>query len=158
MNRILLALLGALAIATLGCKSSQEKKSEDNAEMQKPAEPGPGVPPGHCRIIGTVVSIDPSLSTMTDDPCAKAPCVATVKVDEIVGYGSGFVGNLGKGSEVKVRFQYTLTPTSEMFPAMSPPLPGLDTGSKFQADVRMNNALMGSDQVTYVVDRYQVLE
>jgi hypothetical protein len=153
-------MVGVLMVVMMGCRSSQESGSdmmqEKSKEMPRPAEPGPGIPPGYCRVAATVVSIDPTLSAMTADPCAKAPCVATVRVDEMMGFGSGFVGTIGKGSEVKVRFKYTLASTAEIFPGMSPALPGLEPGTKFQADMKLNNTLMGSDEVLYVVEGYVV--
>ena len=161
MNRLHLVLAGILVVMLVGCRSSNkassdDMKSDEQKEMKKPADPGPGVPPSHCRLVGTVVSIDTTLSSMTEDPCSKVPCVASVRIDEVVGYGSGFVGMLGKGSEIKMRFRYTLGPTSDVFPGMSPSLPGLETGSKFQADVRMSNSMLESGQAMYVVERYAV--
>ncbi len=158
MNRTLLVLLGTIALTIVACRSSDENASKEKemTEMQKPADPGPGVPPGHCRLVGTVLVVDPILTTDGNDPCSKVPCTATVKVEEIVGYGSGFTSVLGKGSEVKVRFQYTLAPSSEIFPEMSPGLPGLKNGSKFQADVKAGPTLMGGGPQVFSVERYQV--
>ena len=158
MNRATLLLLAVLAMTILSCRSSEKSTSDTNevSDIRKPLDPGPGVPPGHCRIVGTIVAVDPGLSADGNDPCSKAPCTATVKVDNIVGYGSGFTAMLGKGSEVRVRFQYTLGPSSEVFPEMSPGLPGLKTGSKFQADIETGPALIGDDAQVFAVKLYQV--
>jgi len=158
MNRATLLLLALLATTVFACRSSEETNSEEKeevTEMQRPPDPGPGIPPGHCRLVGTIIAVDSLLSTDGNDPCSKAPCTATVKVEQIIGYGSGFTSTFGKGSEVRVRFQYTLGPSSEIFPLMSPGLPGLQKGSKFQADIRTGPALMGAVQV-FAAERYQV--
>lgn len=157
MNRMTLLLPVLLAATLFACRSSEEtssEKKEEATEMQRPPDPGPGVPPGQCRIVGTIISVGPVESSGSDDPCSKAPCTATVKIEEIVGYGSGFTGSLGKGSEIKIRFQYTLSPSAEMFPGMSPSLPGLKQGSRFQADVKSGPTLTGGTQA-FVVDQYQ---
>ena len=157
MNRATLLLLAVLAMTILACRSSEESTSDakEVSDLQKPPDPGPGVPPGHCRIVGSIVSVDSVLSTDGNDPCSKTPCTATVKVEEIVGYGSGFTAALGKGSEVRVRFQYTLSPSSEIFPGMSPGLPGLKNGSKFQADIKSGPSLTSGDVQVFSVGRYQ---
>lgn len=136
-----------LAFLILGCRSSQEqvKKEEASSQTQKPADVGPGVPPGHCRIVGTVISISNSLTAKAEDPCSKAPCTASIKVDEILGYGSAFTSPLSAGKEIQVRFTFTLAPSKEMYPQMAPPLPGLAVGSRFQADLSMGDMAIGDD-------------
>jgi hypothetical protein len=157
MNRVLLVLLGTIALTVVACRSSEDSASKEKeiTEMQKPPDPGPGVLPGHCRIVGSIVSVNPVLSTDGNDPCSKTPCTAMVKVEEIVGYGSGFTAALGKGSEVQIRFQYTLSPSAEIFPGMSPGLPGLKKGSKFQADIKSGPSLTGGDVQVFSVGQYQ---
>lgn len=126
-----------VALLILSCRSSQDqvKKEEAPSQTQKPADVGPGVPPGHCRIVGTVISISNALSAKAEDPCSKAPCMASIKVDEILGYGSAFTSPLSNGKEIQVQFTFTLAPSKEM----SPPLPGLAVGSRFQADLSMGD-------------------
>jgi len=136
-----------MAFLILSCRSSQDqvKKEEAPSQTQKPADVGPGVPPGHCRIVGTVISISTALSAKTEDPCSKASCVASIKVDEILGYGSAFTSPLSKGKEIQVRFTFTLAPSKEMYPQMSPSLPGLVLGSRFQADLSAGDMSMSDD-------------
>ncbi len=156
MNRATLVLLAVVAMTVFSCRSSEKTTSDKEvSDMQKPPDPGPGIPPGHCRIVATVVAVDSVLSTDATDPCSETPCTATVKVEEIVGYGSGFTAALGKGSEVRVHFRYTLGPSSEVFPARSPGLPGLHKGSKFQADIKTGPSLMGGDVQVFSVGQYQ---
>lgn len=150
-----------LIVIVLGCRSTQQEsvKSDDGRQEQmKPTEPGPGVPPDHCRVVGTIVAVTTAIGSNSDDPCAKAPCIAVVKIDEILGYGSAFGTPLKKGKEIRVQFRYTLGPTKEHFPTMSPELPGLTVGSKFQADVRAPAAtIAGEPQTsTFSVGTYTV--
>jgi hypothetical protein len=150
-----LVVLTAVLMLIVSCRSTKDTASEmkEEAKIERPPDPGPGVPPGHCRIVGTIVSVDPVSSGDANDPCSKAPCSATVKVDEVIGYGSGFTASLGKGSEIKVYFQYTLNPSGESFPGMSPALPGLKQGSRFQADLR-SGATMADTKQAYAVGQY----
>lgn len=141
-----------LIVLVLGCGSTQEgtkRSDEGKQEQARPAEPGPGIPPNHCRLVGTIVSISEVLSTSSNDPCSKAPCIATVRVDEILGYGSAFGVPLGKGKEIRVQFQYTLGSTKDLFPRMSPALPGLNVGAKFQTDVQMAPAPLTSESRSF---------
>jgi len=158
MNPCLVVLMFVMALVLGGCRSSQETESSGGKErigMQKPNPPGPGIPPGHCRIIGTVVAVDSALSEVEGDPCAEAPCVATVRIVEVVGFGSGFTGTVGNGSEIKVRFRYTLAETSRLFPEMSPVLPGLQKGSTFVADVALAGTLMAESE-QFVIEKYEL--
>lgn len=156
-----IVLILAVGLMAAGCRSSKENTREDmkettSTQMPMPAKPGPGIAPGHCRIVGTVTAIDPQRSERTDDPCSKAPCTATVKVNEVVGYGSGFSDVLGKGAQIKVRFRYTLAPTADLFPNMAPSLPGLAVGSVFQADLqKLAPSLAGTGESGYVVGQYE---
>ncbi|MBI2618867.1 MAG: hypothetical protein HYW57_02180 [Ignavibacteriales bacterium] len=156
MKVITLLGCGIIAVLALSCSAAKEGTDGKEAQMPKPAEPGPGVPPNHCRIIGTIVSIDEMLAPDTDDPCSKAPCVATVRIDEVLGYGSGFIGMIGSGKEIKVRFQTTLAPTRDILPHLMPALPGLQSGSRFQADLRGSGPpMMEGQEDTYSVNHYE---
>ena len=123
MNRVLMVLLGVIAISVFACRSSEDTASKDNemTEMKKPSEPGPGVPPGQCRIVGVIVSINPILSAEGNDPCSKAPCLARVRVNEVEGYGMGFDYRIGN-REIDIKFVGTLGE--------------LRIGSRFRANVQ----------------------
>ncbi len=157
MNKIffLSLILSSCLITFVSCRSS--KSSEDGRTIavdsnKKPSDPGPGLSPDHCRIIATVVSIENLLSGHPGDPCSKAACTAAIRVDEILGYGSGFNKPLSKGSEIRVRFLYTLASTKELFPAMNPGLPGLKVGSSFEADL-----FAGEEPIATEVDKRPIL-
>lgn len=156
MNKIflLLLILSSCLITFISCRPS--KSAEDArtvaADSKKPSDPGPGLSPDHCRIIATVVSIENLLSGHPGDPCSKAACIAAIRVDEILGYGSGFNKPLSKESEIRVRFLYTLASTKELFPAMNPGLPGLKVGSSFEADL-----FAGEEPIATEVDKGPIL-
>jgi hypothetical protein len=69
------------------------------------------------------------------DPCSLYPCTATVRVDSVLGYGSGFANALGPGQILEIRFAYTLAPSKQAYPDAAFSLPGLSVGEKFQADI-----------------------
>ena len=150
-----------LMVLSTGCsKESQETtKQEEQAPGRKYAQvpisaldPNKMVPVGACRIVGTVLSVDTTeLSANGDGPCSRVPCVATVRIDSILGTGSSFARPLTVGSAVLVRFAYTLSPSKELFPRMDPPLPGLRTGTQFRA--LMQSSAEGS---TYSVEMYDI--
>ncbi|HLA68070.1 MAG TPA: hypothetical protein VJN65_00055 [Bacteroidota bacterium] len=145
-----------LILLLISCSSTKDMADQNQNSAPQPA--GPGVPPSHCRILGTVVKIEDYRSTKSDDPCSKAPCVATVRVEEVLGYGSGFSRTLHKAAEIRVHFRLTLGPTKEILPEVVPPLPGLSVGSRFQADISGGPApaMQGQGAPDYLTDQYHV--
>lgn len=114
---------------------------------------GEPIPPNHCRIVGTVVAIDQSLkSSDPQSPCSKAPCLATVRVDSILGYGSAFGNPIAVGRQVEVMFGFTLSPTKEILPQLTQAYPGLKVGSSFAANVRSDERRGGG--TGYTVNHY----
>lgn len=155
-----LSIFLVLVVIILGCRSTQQesmRRDDGQQEQKKPADPGPGIPPNHARIVGTIVSMTSFSSANADDPCSKAPCIAVVKIESIEGFGSGFTEPVGPGKEVRVRFRYTLAPTKDLFPEMSPPMPGLKNGSRFKADLMMTGVSIAGEPLvkTFSVDRYE---
>lgn len=150
----------ALTCAFACSKQTQQATKEEEQPPKKSyaqvpitaLDPNKMVPVGMCRVVGTVMSVDSSLkSSNTDDPCSKAQCFAMVRIDSILGCGSSFGNSLSVGSSVRVRFMYTLAPSKEIFPQMSPPLSGLRIGSQFRALVQSAPEAKG-----YTVDSYEV--
>lgn len=133
MSKFFLLLLSvALLMLVLdSCSSSRSSGAFSN----RPAEPGPGIPPDHCRLVATVVRIDSARSENAANQCSKAPCNATIRVVEVLGYGSAFRYPMAKGNEVWVHFLYTLGSTKELFPDLKPGLPGLQVGATFEAEL-----------------------
>ncbi len=118
-------------------------------------EPGPSVPPGNSRIAATVVSIDNALKgTGEKDPCGKAPCIATVRIDSVLGYGSAFPKTFGAGQTISIKFANTLRPTAKDYPDVKPALPGLNVGSRFVALVS-GEMEVGKTEPAYVIYGYE---
>ena len=159
MNARTYAVLIAASIL-VGCSATTEK-STGNDQRQDRGKPDAyasrvsSISPGHCRIVGTLVGIDSTLSQA--GPCSKAPCVGLVRIDSVLGYGSAFGRPLARGTEIDVHFAFTLAPTtSDLFPNMTRRLPGLQVGSQFGADVEARNEPgMGGYRVSYLIQEYR---
>ena len=120
---------------------------------------GETVPPDHCRVTVTVLSIDPVLqSSKPDDPCAKAPCNASVRIEEVIGYGSAFPTPFVAGDVVDVYFAFTTGPTKSIFPELTLPFPGVEKGTQLTADLRAEAARRGSEEAKkkFTIFGYQV--
>ena len=143
----------------ISCGTSKEGR--DNAdgtrvstERMDMSVPTP-IPPNHCRVIATIVSIEKALEGANDkNPCSKAPCLATVRIDSLLGYGSAFPKVLSAGQQLRVKFAFTLHGTKELMPEVKPPLPGLAEGSSLKADIRGTSG-MGDAEPTFVIYGYE---
>jgi hypothetical protein len=119
----------------------------------------PRISPNRCRLIGTVVAIDSTYKPANpNEPCAKAPCHATVRVDSVLGYGPAFPQPLANGQLISVAFAFTLSPTQNLFMNMAQSYPGLKIGSKFLAEVEANAEpeLGATKPVAFVIYEYAV--
>lgn len=148
-----------VGIILVSCKSSYtEKQQEEAIETGKKENiamdiPKP-IPPNHCKVIATIEFIDQTMKGMNEkDPCGKAPCMATVRIDSILGYGSAFGYPLSPGQNILARFAHTLNPTSETQPDVKPALPGLSVGSTFEALVNAS-PVMGKSDPSYSIYGY----
>ena len=153
-----MALISLLVL--FSCNSTHQKKEQVSpGQPQKASSIKIGaqdIPPGHCRIIGTIVSIDAIQKTgNADDPYSKAPSRAVVRVDSVLGYGQGFIRPLSKSKEVPITFKFTLSPTKDLFKNMTKTYPGLEMGSKFLADVEAQQ-LLGTESFQYSISQYEV--
>ncbi|GEO05078.1 hypothetical protein AAE02nite_27420 [Adhaeribacter aerolatus] len=113
------------------------KKSSPKQAVSLPAQASAPerLAPGSCRVVGRVISVLPDLEPAKNTPCGQVPCRAVVKVERILGYGSAFGKPLAQDQEIKVYFVFTLSPSQRYFPELTTPLPGLQAGDVFQADV-----------------------
>ena len=141
-----ISLIFAIISILVSCQSARnEKKSDESSVAQQTAAKPFAVPssiaPNHCRILATVVAIDTVLKAANpNDPCAKAPCNATVRVDSLLGYGSGFPATLSRGQQISARFRFTTAPTAGLLPELSQNFPGVRVGTKILADVEGSQA------------------
>jgi hypothetical protein len=159
------AVIGTFALV---CKPSPpEKAREAAAESEPPALSVKQPPesselrlaPNQCRLVGTVVAIDSTFTTADpDDPCAKAPCRATVRIETVLGYGPAFLRPLANGEEIPVTFMFTLAPTQDLVANLSRSYPGLRLGAKFLADVEAREApaIGESGSTAFVIYGYEL--
>ncbi len=131
MKVMSLFLAAILFIGISGCASN---KKVINGKVTA----DPKIPSGECRIDAEVIKIDSTLlGDGSNDPCSKAPCIAWIKVKNIIGYGAG-TATVKKGDTLKTKFAFTLNPTTkETFPTLKEQLPGLSEGSSFRADIQL---------------------
>jgi hypothetical protein len=123
------------------------------------AHVGESVPPNSCRVIATVVSIDQvSRSPNPTDPCSKAPCRASLRIGQVLGYGVAFPVALTEGEIIPVNFAFTTAPTREVMPHMTESFPGVQIGTRLEANlVSVETLKDGSgDSRVYVIYRYSL--
>jgi hypothetical protein len=152
------ALVLALFLLSSCGTSKQESSHAEEAKAAKERmtiDIPPPLPPGNCKVIATVELIDKTVKgTSANDPCSKAPCSATVRIDSILGYGSAFPKPLAAGQTLQVKFAHTLNPTKEMFPDIQPALPGLRVKDTFEAFISAS-VTMGSSEPVYTIYSYE---
>lgn len=161
MNNLFAILaIGFASLLTSSCSASKQEQSNDQliqSAKERMAMDNSNVPlpPNSCRVVATIESIDKTLKGMNaNDPCGKAPCVATVRIDSVLGYGSSFPKPLAAGTKIQVRFAHTLDATKDAMPEITPPLPGLSVGSTFAASITSAMA-MGNSQPSYTIYGYE---
>lgn len=147
MTRTTLAGFAAFFVIFAGsCGGSQDSRRIGAADGQ--------VDPGQVRIAGTVAGIDSTRAHRAGDPCSTHPCYATIRIDSVHGYGSGFPHPISAGDSVRARFAFTLAPSDVAVPDLDEPLPGLDEGEAFFADLRALPAPNAGGEPTFVVYGY----
>ena len=149
-------LSGSLLIGCGASKPDAGRAEEIRAAKERMAmDPGPTIPPGNCKVAATVVSISTTMKGNGEkDPCGTAPCIATVRIDSVLGYGSAFPKTFSAGEKITMKFANTLRPTEKNYPDVKPALPGLSVGSKFVALVN-GQMVMGQTEPAYVVYGYE---
>jgi hypothetical protein len=154
---IVAVLLASLLFNSCGTSKQEQMQSEEKkSELEKMKNPLPAFAPGTCKVVATIEVIDKALKgTSEKDPCSKAPCMATINVDSVLGYGSAFPTVLAQGKKLRVKFMHTLNPTKDVWPEIQPPLPGLRAGHKFEA-VITGSAAMGKQEPDYTIYRYDL--
>jgi hypothetical protein len=147
----------------ISCRSSHQAGVADGKNDSPPVKsaiqlPGPSLPPSICRIVGTVVLIDSAfVSAGGNDLCSKAPCIASVRIDSVLGYGSAFPYPIAPGQTLRVGFTFTLAPTGQVLPSMTPGYAGLAVGSQFKADLESAPTPgSSSSEKRFVVGAYEV--
>jgi len=123
-NKLALSSFFFLILFVVSCTSTKEPQTTLPSDID----------PNNSRISGTIISIE-ELRESTG-PCSKQPCIATVTVNNVIGYGSSFTTPIVKDNNIKLKFEFTLAETSEeLFPNLETPFPGLKVGDKFIGDI-----------------------
>ena len=153
-----LALVLTLFILSSCGTSKQESSHSEQIQAAKEKmitnTPLP-IPPSNCKVIATVETIERTLEgTSEKDPCGKAPCMATVRIDSVLGFGSAFPSTMSAGKKIQVKFALTLSSTKEMLPEVTPALPGLSVGSRFEALIN-GSIEMGKTEPLFTIYGYE---
>lgn len=149
MKAMSLFIAAILFVGISGCASNKKMIIENSISNQR-------IPPGECRVDAEIVKIDSTLiGNPSNDPCSKAPCIAWIKINNIIGCGASS-SVLKRGDTLKTKFSFTLNPTSkETFPTLKVQLPGLKEGSSFIAYIQQMPNLSGIKRENlYLVNNY----
>jgi hypothetical protein len=150
-------LLSGMLLISCGTSKEERGHSDDSRVVKEHMvihAPVP-IPPNNCRVIATIESIEKTFEGANDkDPCGKAPCLATVRIDSVLGFGSAFPSSMSAGKIIRVRFALTLNSTKEILPEVLPALPGLSVGSRFEALINGSMA-MGRPDPVFTVYGYE---
>lgn len=107
-----------------------------------------------CVISGTIISIDNNLELSDSlSPCSKVPCIAKVKINQVLERGSGITTTIEDGMEINVHFVFTLSPTTDkLFPNIQKHYTGLNVNDKFKANIQQRIQLNNDSMLWYVYD------
>lgn len=157
VHHFLASFMSGFLLVSCGTSNHEGRHSEqiETVKERTGMDIPPTIPPNNCRVIATVELIDKRLTgANVNDPCGKAPCIATVRIDSVIGYGSAFPKLLSAGQKLVVKFAHTLSETKQDFPEVKPPLPGLDVGSQFEALVN-GSIVMGASEPVFTIYGYE---
>jgi len=141
--------------ATLAASCSTPRDAKDQMTIPTPSPPIP-LPPNTCRLKATIVNVLPVSGTTAGDPCSTAPCLADVRVDSVLGYGSSFPAPLSAGNVIRLRFTFTLAPTKAMFPSMQNIPAALQSGDSFTAVLQAFETVSSAAATErFIVNDYQ---
>lgn len=145
-----LILISFLILLIVSCSSTKEPQTTLPSNID----------PNNCRINGTIISIEEIIDP--SGPCSTNPCVAKVKISNVIGTGSSFKIPLVKNDTINVKFAFTLSKTSkDLFPDFNKSFPGLKIEDKFIADVEKIEALklgIKSNQIEYRIFNYDKID
>jgi len=154
-----------LGLTVISCHKLEQGKTLEREKMNVRTgmiQNDVRIPPGKCRFIGTIEEIhDNQLSDNKDDPCSKVPCLATVRIDSVLGYGQGVLRPLAKGERIQVQFKFTLQPSATYFPRLKTVLPGLHLHNTFLADLNMQELIDSpkiKQAIHYSILTYSIVE
>lgn len=132
-------LLPLLVFVLSACSSTKEKKPESEppvsaksvAEITRPLNlPKPG--PDQALISAKIIKILPIPEDAKKGVCSENPCTARVQILTVWEKGNAFRPTITPEREVSVHFEFSLNPTTDLFPELEQPLPGLKEGDLFE--------------------------
>lgn len=106
--------------------------------------------PSNSVIIGRIVEIV-APNPQHDAPCNEVSCRAKVELMAMTKYGASFHGQFSEGEIIEVYFMFTLEETSNRFPELNEPLPGLTENKFFEAE------LFEAEEEGYSVKLYKLM-
>ena len=149
-NKLVFSSLSFLILIIVSCRSTKVTQTTFSNDIA----------PNASRISGMIINIEP-ISESTG-PCSIHPCIATVNINNVIGYGSSFKTTIAKGDKIKLEFAFTLSETSkELFPALEISLPGLKLGDIFTGDIEKIELLQfdtKSPQIVYRIFNYKKID
>jgi len=137
-----------ILLSFLGCHSTKESAiSQEKAHNIIGSQVLTAEVSG-CKIRATIISIDTTLfHQVSGSPCSKKPCIAIIRIDEIMKMGSMCGSVIFKGAELKVYFAFTLAETTkDLFPDLVAHYPGLQKNDTFVTSIQ---AKSGNDHNSY---------
>ena len=158
-NLISISLITLMLFLVFACSTEKNKSTETAEKQMDPPKhqlyPKEVISVGKCRVEATVVEIlEPSAKTNEKDPCSKFPCVAKIKIDKIIGYGSAFPAVFNSEQIISVKFTTTLMPSAVVDPESGQKLPGLEKGDSFKADISSMQAMGEKNNQTFLIYDY----
>lgn len=129
------------------------------AVEKKPGPPPDVVPvplaPNTCQFSGTITEILPVEKSARPGPCASVPCLALVRVDRVLGYGSAFGTPIAAGAILRIRFPFTLAPTPQLFPGTRDLPPTLTKGERLTGTLTSSDVpSTGEQTIEYSLTTY----
>ncbi len=161
-TQICFLIFSILYLLLISCQSPElnDKSTRTPDELNAGSESPPKsisvlhskIPPEHCRMIAAVVTVDSD----SEHPCAVAPCMVTVRVDSIIGYGSAFSPPLSKGREFEVLLDINSSSTGNLSPDAMEKGPDFPVGLTFEADIKRRIKKSGQDSKgpEFFISRY----
>ncbi len=151
--KVIFSMMTLFGLIMIGCASNKSLVSEKT-------HTGISVAPGECRVTAEIIKVDSTLvGGPASDPCSKAPCLAWIKINKVIGYGAGS-STINSGDTLKAKFAFTLAPAGrENFPTLKESLPGLKLGSLFETDVQLmpSYPALKEKEKLYLIYGYQKL-
>ena len=148
-----------LMMLIIACSTEKNKTTETAEKQMNPPKhqlyPKEVISVGKCRVEATVVEIlEPSATANEEDPCSKYPCLAKIKIDKIIGYGSAFPAVFHSEQIISVKFAGTLMPSAVVDPESGQKLPGLEKGDSFKTDISSMQGMGEKSEQTFLIYDY----